>query len=89
VATNITSYDALNVHACNAASKNYPTVVPMDEFRSTLRNAVDTIGAYSLKNPAWAAAAAAAKIPTPSPPPWIVPGGAKKGEPAKDAQGAK
>lgn len=27
VATNITSYDALNVHACNAASKNYPIVV--------------------------------------------------------------
>lgn len=30
VATNITSFDALNVHACNAASKNYPIVINID-----------------------------------------------------------
>lgn len=30
VATNISSFDALNVHACNAASKNYPIVVSVN-----------------------------------------------------------
>lgn len=42
-----------------------------------LRNALDTIGAFSLKNPAWKAQAEQLKLPTPSPPSWVVP--TKKG----------
>ncbi len=56
-ATNISSYDALNTHACNAASKNYPSVVPMDQFKEILRDAIDSIGAFSLLNPEWKAVA--------------------------------
>ena len=57
IQTNISSYDALNVHACNAASKNYPTVVPIVQFKAILRDAIDSIGAFSLLNPAWKALA--------------------------------
>ncbi len=71
VATNISSYDALNYHACNAASKNYPIVVDPPQLRQVLRDSVDTIGAYSLRNKAWKAIVDAAGIPKPSPPPWI------------------
>ena len=59
VATNITSFDALNVHACNAASKNYPIVVSIAELNVVLKNAIDAIAAYSLDNPQWKAVAAA------------------------------
>ena len=72
IAVNITSYDALNYHACNAASKNYPIVIEEDETRNTLRDAVDVIGAYSLKNPAWKAEFTDKKYPAPSPPSWVV-----------------
>ncbi len=71
VSTNISSYDALNVHACNAASKNYPIVVDRKELFGVMRDAVDTIGAYSLKNKEWKAFVDAQGIPKPSPPPWI------------------
>jgi hypothetical protein len=72
IAVNITSYDALNFHACNAASKNYPIVIEEDETRNTLRDAVDVIGAFSLKNPAWKAEFTEKKHPAPSPPSWAV-----------------
>ena len=72
IAVNITSYDALNFHACNAASKNYPIVIEEDETRNTLRDAVDVIGAFSLKNPAWKAEFTEKKYPAPSPPSWAV-----------------
>lgn len=57
IATNISSYEALNVHACNAASKNYPSFVPITVFKEVLRDAIDSIGAFSLLNPAWKAVA--------------------------------
>jgi hypothetical protein len=69
IKTNISSYDALSVHACNAASKNYPLVVPFPHFNNVLRDAVDSIGAFSLLNPAWAAVAEAQGIPVAPPPP--------------------
>jgi hypothetical protein len=71
VATNISSYDALNYHACNAASKNYPIVVDLPQLNQVLRDAVDSIGAYSLRNKAWKAIVEAQGIAKPSPPPWI------------------
>ena len=68
VKVNITSYDALMVHACNQMSKNYPIVVPFPQFHLTLKDAVDTIGAYSLLNPEWAKLAEKEGQPVPSPP---------------------
>lgn len=53
-AVNISSIDALNEHACNAASKNYPILADIVALRDTLRDGVDIIGAYSLANPVWA-----------------------------------
>jgi hypothetical protein len=71
VARNITSYDALNYHACNAASKNYPIVVDEKEISAILRNAVDTIGAYSRKNPQWEAEFVKNGYEEPVAPSWI------------------
>lgn len=59
--TNISSYDANTMHACNSASKYHPVIVPIDTFRQVLKDAVDAIGAYSPQNPAWQAALAKAK----------------------------
>ena len=72
VATNITSYDALNYHACNAASKNCPILVSETEMRATLRDAVDTIGAYSRKNPLWEAEFKDKGYAEPTVPSWVV-----------------
>ena len=69
VKTNITSYEALMEHACNAMSKNYPIVVPFPQFHMTMKDAIDTIGAFSLQNPEWAKIADKEGIPVPSPPP--------------------
>ena len=71
VATNISSYDALNYHACNAASKNYPIVVSAPSIRAALNDAVDTIGAFSQKNPAWKEEFEARGYAKPEPPPWV------------------
>jgi hypothetical protein len=71
VATNITSFDALNVHACNAASKNYPIFVNIDELNVALGDAIDTIGAYSLQNKAWQAEVKKAGIPNKTTPDWV------------------
>lgn len=68
VATNISSYEALMEHACNAMSKNYPIVVPFPAFTMTLKDAVDSIGAFSLQNPEWAKIAEKEGMPVPSPP---------------------
>lgn len=69
IATNISSYDALNTHACNAASKNYPTVVPLQQFQWILKDAIDSIGAFSLLNPEWKSLAPTQGISvTPAPP---------------------
>lgn len=57
VVTNISSYEALTEHACNAMSKNYPIIVPFPAFHHVLRDALDAIGAFSLTNDAWAAIA--------------------------------
>ena len=71
VAMNISSYDALNYHACNAASKNYPIVVNEVQLRATLRDAVDTTGAFSRKNALWADGPGR-DVPLPPAPEWIV-----------------
>jgi hypothetical protein len=71
VATNISSYDALNVHACNAASKNYPIVVDPQQLHDVMQDAVDSIGAYSLRNKEWKAIVDSTGIPIPSAPPYI------------------
>ena len=55
-------------HACNAMSKNYPIVLPFPAFSEMLRNAVDSIGAFSLLNPEWAKIADAEGVPIPEPP---------------------
>lgn len=68
VATNMSSYDALNFRECNGASKNYPIVVDPGQLRAALRDAVDTIGAFDTHNPEWAALLKAANQPKPSPP---------------------
>ena len=63
---NISSYEALTEHACNAMSKNYPILLNMDQFDQVLRDAADAIGAYSQLNPAWAARVAAGDgVPVP------------------------
>lgn len=54
-------------HACNAMSKNYPIVIPFPAFNSFLKDAVDSIGAYSLLNPEWAAISEEQGIPIPTP----------------------
>jgi hypothetical protein len=61
-AVNISSIDALNEHACNAASKNYPILVDIPSLTAVLRDGVDIIGAYSLANAAWKEIADAAGI---------------------------
>ena len=53
VAVNISSYEALTEHACNAMSKNYPIIVPFPAFHHVLRDALDAIGAYALANEGW------------------------------------
>lgn len=74
-AVNISSIDALNEHACNAASKNYPVVLGEEEvrgLRGILRDAVDIIAAFSLQNPAWKAIVDAQGLPPLNPrPPYI------------------
>ena len=69
VKTNISSYDALVVHACNAMSKNYPIIVPFPSFSQVLRDAIDSIGAFSRQNPEWDKVADKEGIPVPTPPP--------------------
>ena len=71
IAVNISSYDALNHHACNAASKNYPIVVTASQVNAALVDAVDTIGAFSLKNPLWKDEFDAKGYAKPEPPPWL------------------
>lgn len=71
VASNMSAYDALLYHACNAASKNYPIVINMVQLKQVIREAIDTIGAYSTRNPAWNKIVQANNIPLPSPPAWI------------------
>ena len=71
VATNMSAYDALLYHACNAASKNYPIVINMVQLKQVLREAIDTIGAYSTRNPAWKNIVDNEHIEPPPPPPWI------------------
>jgi hypothetical protein len=68
VKVNISSYEALMEHACNAMSKNYPIVVPFPQFTMVMKDAVDSIGAFSLLNPEWAALAEKEGQPVPSPP---------------------
>jgi hypothetical protein len=38
-------------------SKNYPVIVPLLEASLAIRDAIDTIGAYSRLNPEWNAVA--------------------------------
>jgi hypothetical protein len=71
IAVNISSYDALNHHACNAASKNYPIVVNAPIIRAALADAVDTIGAFSQKNVAWKEEFDARGYAKPEPPAWV------------------
>ena len=54
-------------HACNAMSKNYPIKIPFPAFDAFLKDAIDSIGAYSLQNPEWAAVADKEGIPIPTP----------------------
>ena len=68
VKVNITSYESLMEHACNAMSKNYPIVLPFPAFNEILRNAVDSVGAFSLLNPDWKAVAETEGIPIPDAP---------------------
>ncbi len=72
-ARNISSYDALREHACNAASKNYPIVVNMRDLDVVLRDAADIIGAFAQRNAAWKHIADAAGIEPPQPPRSVVP----------------
>ena len=64
-------FDALNEHACNAASKNYPIVVDLKLLKVALEDAIDTIGAYSHLNPAWVAEREKLATPDMAPPRWI------------------
>ena len=62
---NISSYEALTEHACNAMSKNYPIIVSPSQFDQVLRDAADSIGAFSMLNPEWAAMVDREGIPVP------------------------
>jgi hypothetical protein len=68
VALNISSYEALTEHACNAMSKNYPIIVPFPAFDHILADALDAIGAFALANDAWMALAPEQGQPLPPPP---------------------
>ena len=71
IAVNISSYDALNYHACNAASKNYPIVVSAPQINAALADAIDTIGAFSLKNDRWRDEFEAKGYAMPEKPEWV------------------
>jgi hypothetical protein len=71
-ARNISSYDALREHACNAASKNYPIIVNMRDLAVVLKDATDIVGAFAQRNAAWRSIADAAGIKPPEPPASVV-----------------
>lgn len=50
---NISSFDALLEHVCWSAHMTMPIVVPLEIFKRTLFDAIDTIGAFSLLHPEW------------------------------------
>jgi Glycosyltransferase 61 len=53
VLTNISSYDALSEHACNAMSKNLPIVIPMQTFERVMHDALTALNRVSPVNPQW------------------------------------
>lgn len=71
IAKNVSSYEGLLYHACNGASKSYPIVINPEQIRYILRDAVDTIGAFSLGNPQWKPIAEKEGIPIPPRPSYI------------------
>jgi hypothetical protein len=50
------------------AHLQYPIVVPFPDLTNALRDALDSIAAFSLKNPEWAVKADFEGIPVPPPP---------------------
>jgi len=68
VKTNLTAFEATREFACNYASKTHPVLADIELFGVALRNAVESIGAFSGLNAAWARIAPAASAPRP---PWL------------------
>ena len=52
-ARNVTSYDAALLPVCASARAAAPIIVPLDMFNQVMYDAVDTISAFSLRNPVW------------------------------------
>ena len=63
VGRTLSSYDALTHRACAAVTAGSPIVVPVDRLLDALDNALDTIAAFSLKNPVWAKEANKTGVP--------------------------
>ncbi len=65
IATNASSFEATAEPACRAANLQQPMIVPLEELRSLLNDAIDCTGLFSGRNKAWLDLPAEYKVDVP------------------------